>query len=279
MGASIVLAEDNAASLQLMSYLLQTAGHTIRAATDGIEALVEIGRARPDLVLLDVQMPRMGGYEAVRALRSDRDHGIRRVTVVAVTAYAMVGDRDKVLAAGFDGYITKPIAPETFVSFVEAFLPEDRRTGWLPRTLARPDLGSIASNGREQLETVAADILVVDDSPEGLAVMHGMLVPSGFAVRPVRGLREALREARRRPPDLIVSDLRLRDGSGLDLMRAAREDEDLRHVPVVLTTASSWIDGERRVALALGAADFIVRPIDPHLFVERIRACLVGGKG
>lgn len=112
--------EDNSTNLELMTYLLQAFGHTTLTASDG-EAGVELAlSALPDLILCDLAMPRLDGYGVARRLKAEP--GLRGVPLVAVTASAMVGDRDKVLAAGFDGYVSKPIDPETFVAEVEGYL-------------------------------------------------------------------------------------------------------------------------------------------------------------
>lgn len=121
MGARILVIEDNPTNLELMTYLLRAFGHTPLTATDGEAGIETALRERPDLVLCDLEMPRLDGYGVVRRLKADP--ALRHIPVVAVTASAMVGDRDRVIATGFDGYISKPITPETFVSEVEAFLP------------------------------------------------------------------------------------------------------------------------------------------------------------
>ena len=114
-----------------MTYLLRAFGYTPHAAADG-EAGLEAARGEPfDLIVCDIQLPVMDGYEVARRLKADP--ALRTVPLVAVTALAMVGDRDKVLAAGFDGYIAKPIDPETFVRQIEAYLrPEKRKTAPRP---------------------------------------------------------------------------------------------------------------------------------------------------
>jgi CheY-like chemotaxis protein len=122
--ATILIIEDNAANLDLMSYLLRAFGHTVIAATDGQSGIATARRALPDLILCDIQLPDIGGIEVVSRVRSDG--ALHATRVVAVTALAMVGDRESILASGFDGYLAKPITPETFVRQVEAFLP---RTG------------------------------------------------------------------------------------------------------------------------------------------------------
>jgi CheY-like chemotaxis protein len=103
----ILIADDNAVSRELLRHILKGACDEIMEASEGWEALQKVAEARPDLVLLDLEMPRLDGYAVLRRLREDpRLAGTR---VVAVTARAMQGDREQALAAGFDGYITKPI--------------------------------------------------------------------------------------------------------------------------------------------------------------------------
>ena len=120
MPGRILVIEDNPQNLELMSYLLRAFGHVVVSASDGAEGLDLVGREMFDVIICDVHLPKFDGYEVVRRLK--KDSVLRRIPVVAVTALAMVGDRDKVLAAGFDGYIDKPIAPEMFVKQVEAFM-------------------------------------------------------------------------------------------------------------------------------------------------------------
>jgi CheY-like chemotaxis protein len=125
--ARILIIEDNQANMQLMVYLLNAFGHKTFEAREGESGLVAAQRELPDLILCDLQMPGIDGYEVARQIRLKSQ--LKTISLVAVTAYAMVGDRDRVLAAGFDGYISKPINPEQFVQQVETFLPPDKRLG------------------------------------------------------------------------------------------------------------------------------------------------------
>jgi CheY-like chemotaxis protein len=124
--ARILVIEDNPANLELMRYLLQSFGHTVLTAADGEVGVAMVRNERPDLVLCDVQLPKLDGIGVARAVRSDPQ--LRDVPLIAVTAFAMVGDRDKMLQAGFDGYLPKPITPETFLNDIETFLRIDLRT-------------------------------------------------------------------------------------------------------------------------------------------------------
>jgi CheY-like chemotaxis protein len=120
VAARVLLVEDNPANLALMQYLLQASGYTTLTAADGREGVVVALRESPDVILMDLQMPIVDGYEAARQVKEVP--ALRGVPIIAVTAFAMVGDRDKILARGFDGYIAKPITPERFVSEVEGFI-------------------------------------------------------------------------------------------------------------------------------------------------------------
>ena len=125
MAARVLLVEDNPANLALMQYLLKASGYATLTAGDGREGVAVAEHESPDIILMDLQMPIMNGYEAAREMREVP--ALRGVPIIAVTAYAMVGDRDKILARGFDGYIAKPIAPERFVAEVEAFISQALR--------------------------------------------------------------------------------------------------------------------------------------------------------
>ena len=119
--ARILIIEDNSANMELMSYLLTAFGHTPLTAFDG-ECGVRMAREqRPDLILCDVHLPRLDGYGVVGALKADPL--LCRIPVLVVTALAMVGDRERLIDAGFDGYIGKPIEPEQFVAELAPFLP------------------------------------------------------------------------------------------------------------------------------------------------------------
>lgn len=120
MGYRILVIEDNPTNLELMTYLLKAFGHSTTSAGDG-EAGVEMALAtKPDLILCDLALPKLDGFGVARRLKAEPS--VAAIPLIAVTASAMVGDRDKVLATGFDGYITKPITPESFVTEVEGFL-------------------------------------------------------------------------------------------------------------------------------------------------------------
>jgi two-component system cell cycle response regulator DivK len=125
MPARILIIEDDYASRELAAYLLNASGYSASVAEDGDSGVRLALETSPDLVICDLQIPRLNGYQVLQRLRSDP--AWRPVPIIAVTAFSMSGDREKALAAGFDEHLTKPITPDTFVGQIEAYLPPGRR--------------------------------------------------------------------------------------------------------------------------------------------------------
>lgn len=121
MSAKILIVEDNVANHELVQYLLKSAGYETISAWDGNDGLNKTLEFHPDLILCDLQMPVMNGYELVSYLK--KDPLLKKIPVIAVTASSMAGDSDKVVAAGFNGYISKPINPQLFIKQIEDYLP------------------------------------------------------------------------------------------------------------------------------------------------------------
>lgn len=123
MKKKILYIEDNEQNLYLVTFILEKHGYEVHAAMDGQEGIDSAASILPDLILLDIQLPHMDGYAVARQLRNN--HDLMRIPIVAVTSYAMQGDREKALAAGCSGYIEKPINPDTFMQQVEQHLLSD----------------------------------------------------------------------------------------------------------------------------------------------------------
>ena len=266
MPARVLVVEDNAANLELMTYLLRAFGHEPLTATDG-EVGYETARLQsPDLIVCDIQLPKMDGYEVARQLK--QHPSLRKIPLVAVTAFAMVGDRDHILAAGFDGYIAKPIEPEDFVRQVDGFLPADRHSSAatvfaaaadVPAPLALPHLGTV---------------LIVDDVASNLAVLQSMLEPSGYTTFVASTVAEALDAARAYRPDLILSDLHMPVSNGRDLLDAVLADAGLRSIPLVLISSTGGHANVHAEAVRSGAVRFLLRPIEPPALLAEIAAYL-----
>jgi two-component system cell cycle response regulator len=262
MPARILVIEDNTENLDLMSYLLEAFGHTTLTARDGEEGLAAVRRHLPDLIVCDIQMPGLDGFGVARAVRLDAR--LARIPLVAVTAFAMRDDRERVLAAGFDGYITKPIVPEEFVGQVEAFLPaEGSHTG--------------VTAGRDSDPVPSGPwILAVDNSPVNLSVVRSTLEPFGYRVTTANSVKGALAIARENAPDLILSDLHMPEADGYDFLKIVKADPNLSVIPFAIISSTVWRETDPALALSLGAAQFILRPIEPRELVAAVEAALAG---
>ena len=120
MGRVILIVEDDPRNLKLIRDLLQIRGYTTLEATDGKQG-VDMARAKmPDLILMDIQMPVMDGFEATSILKADPV--TKSITIVALTAFAMQGDREKCMEAGFNDYITKPLDTRAFMTKIKEYL-------------------------------------------------------------------------------------------------------------------------------------------------------------
>ncbi len=128
MKTTILLIEDNERNRYLTTFLLEKHGYQVYIAADGRSGIDLVYQLKPDLILLDIQLPEMDGYAVALELTKNK---LFQIPIVAVTSYAMTGDRERILAAGCIGYIEKPINPETFVTEIEQYLlprkPQDAR--------------------------------------------------------------------------------------------------------------------------------------------------------
>lgn len=121
MSARILIVEDQEDNRQILRDLLGSVGFEIIEAVNGNEALDVAAANRPDLILMDIQMPLMDGYEATRRIKADP--ALRAIPIIVVTSYALSGDEEKARAAGCDGYITKPYSPRALLAKVQEYLP------------------------------------------------------------------------------------------------------------------------------------------------------------
>lgn len=120
MKATILIIEDNEQNMYMLSYLLTQNGYKVLKAYNGVEGLNIAHKNNPEIILIDIQLPDMDGYEICNKLRHN---GLSKTTtIIAVTSYAMGGDREKAIEAGADGYLEKPITPETFINQMESII-------------------------------------------------------------------------------------------------------------------------------------------------------------
>lgn len=268
--ARILIIEDNPENLELMTYLLKKFGHATSVAVDG-EHGIEMARTQhPDLILCDIHLPGMDGYTVVRHLRVHVELG--SIPIIAVSALAMEGDREKGLTAGFDDYISKPIDPESFVARIDSFLHAHHR-GVAPPQQAGSDT-PVASADPQALPTHKARVVFLDDSPTNCELIYQTLSPSGYEVLVAEDVHHALELVKSNVPDLILSDLHLPGEDGFEFVRKVKADPLLAKIPFVFLSSSVWGEPERQKAMKFGVTRFLVRPIEPATLLLEIAAAL-----
>jgi len=126
MKPKVLVIEDNDQNLYLVTFLLESQGFEVIQAKDGAAGIELAKKIIPSLILLDIQLPGMDGYHVARQLRLENT--LKEINIVAVTSYAMMGDKERAFAAGCSGYIEKPINPETFISQISKFLLDNSKS-------------------------------------------------------------------------------------------------------------------------------------------------------
>ena len=251
-----------------MVYLLTAFGHEALEAHDGSEGIEHARREKPDLILLDIHMPQMDGYEAARRLgKIPECYGI---PIVAVTALAMVGDREKIMSSGFNGYIAKPIDPESFAAQVQSYLgaapvPRQPRPG-----PSRSEDAPVTAAASKKV----AVVLFVDNMQTNIDLVRSVLEPSGYEVFAALSAREGIDLALRTKPDLIVSDVHMPYQDGYEFLAMVQAVPGLTGIPFVFLSSSVWSTREQRQALIRGADKFIPRPIEPGVLLAELEECL-----
>jgi two-component system, cell cycle response regulator DivK len=125
MMGKILIIEDNEQNMYMLTYLLESNNYEVIQTFNGNDGINITNKVIPDAILLDIQLPEMDGYTVARKLRENI--GLQNTPIIAVTSYAMTGDREKILAAGADGYLEKPIDPDLFISQMEFIISDKRR--------------------------------------------------------------------------------------------------------------------------------------------------------
>jgi diguanylate cyclase (GGDEF)-like protein/PAS domain S-box-containing protein len=256
VSARILIIEDNSTNMELMVYLLTAFGYTPLTASDGYSGVHSARENQPDLIICDVHLPKLDGYGVVAALKKDEQ--LCHIPVLAVTALAMVGDRERLLAAGFDGYLGKPIEPDTFVAALEAFLPNS----------AAPAPAAGAPEPRR------ATILIVDDHVLNREFLITLLGYGGHRLLEAAGGAEALKLVRTERPDLIISDILMPNMDGYEFVTRLHADPATAAIPVIFYTATYREREANQMAESCGVRWVLPKPSDPDVILRTVHEAL-----
>lgn len=269
--ARVLLIEDNHTNLKLMEYLLQADGYETVHAMSGEEGLGILQRESVDLVICDIQLPGISGTEVAKQMKTEAEFS--RLPIIAVTALAMVGDRDRIMAAGFDGYLSKPLDPKHFVDQVEAHLPH-RQRGDGSGARSRTSDAAVVDARVEAKPSTGYTVLLVDDQPDNLKLLRSLLQPNGFQVLMAASTAEALQILKQQPVNLVLADLHLPGSREFELLQTVKNTPEWAEVPVIMLSSTSEKQQLAEVARRLGAETFLFRPVGPSVMLKEVQRCL-----
>ncbi|MBK7000272.1 MAG: EAL domain-containing protein [Rhodoferax sp.] len=271
----ILVVDDSHASRQALVTLLGNAGYSVREAPNGELALWSMARRVPDLIMLDVRMPGMSGFDVCRSIRQQTNTATVPVPVIFITDVADMDDTLEGFDAGGTDFISKPISDVETLARVRTHITMAQAAKQL---LAQH---STASDVQQQAQpttavednTRPAEILVVEDTPISLLLLGTILRMAGYVVREATNGELALWSATKRTPDLILLDIRMPGMNGFDVCRCLKFDPATAHVPVIFISALTEAQ-DKAAGFAVGAVDFIAKPFDGKEVLARVQAHL-----
>ena len=269
----ILLVEDNETNQEMLSYRLKRRGYAVLIAVDGAEALSLASAEKPDLILMDLSLPIMNGWEATTRIKANPD--TKDIPIIALTAHAMGGDRQKALAAGCDDYSTKPIDFHRLIDQIKTLLRTSRSQADAVNTNPQSK-SAVASSNLASITTVDAvikKILLVEDDETNREMLSYRLKRRDYAVCIAVDGAEAVSLASAEKPDLILMDLSLPIMNGWEATIQIKANPDTKDIPVIALTAHA-MSGDRQKALAAGCDDYSTKPIDFPQLIDKIRTLL-----
>ncbi len=271
MTARVLVVDDILSNVKLLEAKLSAEYFEVVTASNGLEALARIAEHEPDIVLLDVMMPGMDGFEVCRRIKTNPQTA--HVPVVMVTALDQASDRVAGLDAGADDFLTKPVDDASLFARVRSLVRLKMMTDELRmRQATGQSMGLVDPAGTLSEVSPTGRILLIEDRPESVAWFSTALKPDNELVA-VDTFEEALVRVRGGDFDLIVVSLGLRGFDGLRLCSQLRSLPEGRNVPILVLVS----EGDRRKlaqSLEMGVNDYLTRPVDKNELTARVRTQL-----
>jgi two-component system cell cycle response regulator len=272
MSARILIVDDTPLNVKLLAAKLTLEYYDIVTAENGAQALEKTAKEKPDLILLDVMMPVMDGFETCQRLKADP--ATAHIPVIILTALTDVADRVRGLAAGADDFLAKPINDIALMARIRSLLRmKILMDEWRLREETAQQLGSGSGANTEPPDIRDSNILVIDDHDDNAAMITGALTPMAAHVTHVKNSAEADAALIDHAYDLIFINLDLTSEDALQICSRRRTNAATRHIPILMLANPS---DTQRVAkgLDLGANDYLMQPFDTSELFARSRTQL-----
>jgi CheY-like chemotaxis protein len=247
---SILIVEDDPINRILLSTCLHEEGHTIRTAENGRQALDLLNSEHFDLVLLDLLMPEMDGFELLNRIKARPD--LRNLLVIVVSGEEDMKSIVRCIEMGANDYVPKPCEPTLLKTRVKTILAMKRFY---------------------ELAPCKGKILVIDDDPLSRNILSASLTEEGYTVATAENGRVGLQMLRENPFDTVLLDLLMPEMDGFDVLKIIKADVRIRHLPVIVISGEEDLAGITR-CISMGAEDYMQKPFDPVLLRARVGACV-----
>ena len=259
----VLVVEDNALNMKLVRDVLKI-DDIICIEADKAEVGLEFARSsQPDLILMDIDLPGMDGFTAMRIIKEDPE--LCSIPVLALTAYAMEGDKDQAKEAGCMGYITKPIKINSFRETIKEYLGIMKKDCSKEIKKTEGIFGLKGRNGKR--------ILIVDDEVLNIKLLDAQLSSKGYMTLSAKNGKDALEIVRNNKPDLILLDIMMPEMDGYEVTSFLKSDLSTSDIPIILVTALTGEDDKKK-GLEAGADEFINKPINYPELEARIVSLL-----
>ncbi len=269
MTARILVVDDILPNVKLLEAKLTSEYYEVVTAMSGEEALQKAKETMPDLVLLDIMMPGMDGFEVCTRMKADPD--IAHIPVVMVTALTDTQDRVKGLECGADDFLSKPVNDTALMARVRSLVRLKMAIDeWRARETTATQLGVIqetSNTANEEIET--SSILLIEDMDFEIKKIKDTIESQGHTLQTVPTGMEAIKLTSDTAYDLIIVSLNLENEDGIRLCSHLRSNEKTRNTPILMIGGEDDIDRIAR-GLEIGAHDYIVRPIDRQELLARM---------
>lgn len=264
----VMVVDDIPQNVKLLSAMLSHSGYEVIRAYSGEEALRMAKQSKPDIILLDIMMPGMDGYEVTETLKKDPETGL--IPVVLVTALEGVDDKVKGLDAGADDFLTKPVNQIELTARMRSMIKLKKLQEEV--TARKEALAGIASFEMEE-KTAKKTVIIVEDDEKTAKQFSLILNSSGYEAVVAKDGNEALSVIGRRKPDIILLDILLPDITGIELLRRLKSYPSTEDIPVIICSVLSDLETKVK-GIDTGADDYLIKPISPPELLARVRTAL-----
>lgn len=258
--AHLLLAEDSPVNQEVAINMLEILGCSVDIANNGLEAVKQFSDTKYDLILMDCQMPEMNGFEATIKIRELEQGKSNRIPIIAVTANALIGDREICLAAGMDDYLSKPFTMQQIKQHLETWLPEKKQ---MKQNLMSKEGCVIGVTENDKKDYTVPNILLVDDDELMRELMINMLGRHGYSIDIACNGKESINKFKENHYDLILMDTRMPEMDGNEATRIIRslEHGTDSHVSIIGVTGNDSVEDEKK-RINSGVDASLIKPFE-----------------